>query len=214
MGWITSQNDTAPKQDSVVNDICLSWITSQNDTAPKQVGEVMGCPRVGLPVRTTLLQNPGRSEARTMRLDYQSERHCSKTEDFVKTLKRWLDYQSERHCSKTIPSSSWMKPSVGLPVRTTLLQNQRAILSVVFGLDYQSERHCSKTATCISYPYITLDYQSERHCSKTSAVICIPRYLLDYQSERHCSKTCSSATGPGTRLDYQSERHCSKTHQS
>ena len=56
-------------------------------------------------------------------LDYQSERHCSKTRRKPARAKKGLDYQSERHCSKTRPrtsnSSAW--------------------------LDYQSERHCSKT---------------------------------------------------------------------
>ena len=34
-GWITSQNDTAPKLVSDELGIGLRWITSQNDTAPK-----------------------------------------------------------------------------------------------------------------------------------------------------------------------------------
>ena len=35
----------------------------------------------------------------------------------------------------------------GLPVRTTLLQNRVGVLRVGHVLDYQSERHCSKTKT-------------------------------------------------------------------
>ena len=56
--WITSQNDTAPKR--YVNDptAFIGWITSQNDTAPKRSWR--------LPVSPS-------------QLDYQSERHCSKT---------------------------------------------------------------------------------------------------------------------------------------
>ena len=38
-------------------------------------------PEVGLPVRTTLLQNGGAGLYRFLRLDYQSERHCSKTDN-------------------------------------------------------------------------------------------------------------------------------------
>ncbi len=34
-------------------------------------------------------------------LDYQSERHCSKTIEFESNNPTELDYQSERHCSKT-----------------------------------------------------------------------------------------------------------------
>ena len=34
---------------------------------------------------------------------------------------------------------------VGLPVRTTLLQNSLAVMNLEGELDYQSERHCSKT---------------------------------------------------------------------
>ena len=34
-------------------------------------------------------------------LDYQSERHCSKTKAALAVYRKVLDYQSERHCSKT-----------------------------------------------------------------------------------------------------------------
>ncbi len=34
-------------------------------------------------------------------LDYQSERHCSKTVSVDYGTQNPLDYQSERHCSKT-----------------------------------------------------------------------------------------------------------------
>ncbi|KXB61364.1 hypothetical protein HMPREF1868_02104 [Olsenella sp. DNF00959] len=34
-------------------------------------------------------------------LDYQSERHCSKTGTVGEAITKELDYQSERHCSKT-----------------------------------------------------------------------------------------------------------------
>ena len=57
---------------------------------------------------------------------------------------------------------------VGLPVRTTLLQNISRTRRVEFGLDYQSERHCSKTFVLVEHTNLLLDYQSERHCSKTS----------------------------------------------
>ena len=41
-----------------------------------------------------------------MQLDYQSERHCSKTGMSGRGLSKALDYQSERHCSKTIGTNS------------------------------------------------------------------------------------------------------------
>ena len=33
--WITSQDDTAPKQRGITSRILRRWITSQDDTAPK-----------------------------------------------------------------------------------------------------------------------------------------------------------------------------------
>ena len=56
---------------------------------------------------------------------------------------------------------------VGLPVRTTLLQNKPIADSANSLLDYQSERHCSKTTVPPCVECAPLDYQSERHCSKT-----------------------------------------------
>ena len=55
--WITSQNDTAPKHYVSLDLDAECWITSQNDTAPKHVQALGDELRVGLPVRTTLLQN-------------------------------------------------------------------------------------------------------------------------------------------------------------
>ena len=55
--WITSQNDTAPKLLSRVDGASTGWITSQNDTAPKLPHVICDLFLVGLPVRTTLLQN-------------------------------------------------------------------------------------------------------------------------------------------------------------
>ena len=100
-GWITSQNDTAPKPRGMHAMHTSGWITSQNDTAPKHMSRLGHAARVGLPVRTTLLQNkcgatvsvgnvglPVRTtllqnicrDLGTLHaLDYQSERHCSKT---------------------------------------------------------------------------------------------------------------------------------------
>ena len=46
------------------------------------------------------------------KLDYQSERHCSKTDLSIATDNFTLDYQSKRHCSKTRPmtvtSALWL----------------------------------------------------------------------------------------------------------
>ena len=100
-GWITSQNDTAPKLLRCLLAVDTSWITSQNDTAPKRCGEFHRAGSVGLPVRTTLLQNGNLSHSQVHELDYQSERHCSKTEKYCPGVWQVLDYQSERHCSKT-----------------------------------------------------------------------------------------------------------------
>ena len=55
---ITSQNGTAPKRFSLRVDSRLSAITSQNGTAPKHVTGIL---------------------TQTLKCDYQSERHCSKT---------------------------------------------------------------------------------------------------------------------------------------
>ena len=123
LGAITSQNDTAPKRIDLSFAVTLGAITSQNDTAPKlSVSRAHGI-AVRLPVRTTLLQNGSHKVERRGRCDYQSERHCSKTENVPGALSSRCDYQSERHCSKT---------AHGLLVRSSLC-------------DYQSERHCSKT---------------------------------------------------------------------
>ena len=101
---------------------------------------------VGLPVRTTLLQNLPVEDRTEYVLDYQSERHCSKTKTRRLRNSERLDYQSERHCSKT-----------------KCVQREEAR-----ELDYQSERHCSKTYVIAAPPNSRLDYQSERHCSKTT----------------------------------------------
>ena len=99
---ITSQFDTAPKPRVLVPEPVHGLITSQFDTAPKQLFQ----------------RFRGRSE-----FDYQSVRHCSKTDDLVLLGTPRFDYQSVRHCSKTFL--------------------QRANIGSAF--DYQSVRHCSKT---------------------------------------------------------------------
>ena len=55
--------------------------------------------------------------------DYQSERHCAKTDEWDACLVSKFDYQSERHCAKT-GCCSRSRPG---------------------RFDYQSERHCAKT---------------------------------------------------------------------
>ena len=82
------------------------WITSQNDTAPKQIRLQTDGVTVGLPVRTTLLQNADTRWHLRYGLDYQSERHCSKTGIQMTAEGTVLDYQSERHCSKTSGQST------------------------------------------------------------------------------------------------------------
>ena len=107
-------------------------------------------------------------------LDYQSERHYSKTMTRFTSFLRKLDYQSERHCSKT----------------------DLSIATDNFTLDYQSKRHCSKTRPMTVTSALWLDYQSERHCSKTSRQSSPWCPMLDYQSERHCSKTRGARCSP------------------
>ena len=107
-------------------------------------------------------------------LDYQSERHYSKTMTRFTSFLWKLDYQSERHCSKT----------------------DLSIATDNFTLDYQSKRHCSKTRPMTVTSALWLDYQSERHCSKTSRQSSPWCPMLDYQSERHCSKTRGARCSP------------------
>ena len=89
-------------------------------------------------------------------LDYQSERHYSKTMTRFTSFLWKLDYQSERHCSKTRPMT----------------------VTSALWLDYQSERHCSKTSRQSSPWCPMLDYQSERHCSKTRGARCSPPFSV------------------------------------
>ena len=78
---ITSQNGTAPKRKTRCACSGLGAITSQNGTAPKH-DLVMGDELVvRLPVRTALLQNRCTLATQAQACDYQSERHCSKTQD-------------------------------------------------------------------------------------------------------------------------------------
>ena len=77
--------------------------------------------------------------------DYQSEWHCSKTEQVRALRYSRFDYQSEWHCSKTAQLAG-LRDSV---------------------FDYQSEWHCSKTRNFAFRGFLTFDYQSEWHCSKT-----------------------------------------------
>ena len=80
MRLITSQIDTAPKRVlfSVFFRPCL--ITSQIDTAPKLLRPLQVLER---------------------EFDYQSDRHCAKTNGLSQIAYSWFDYQSDRHCAKT-----------------------------------------------------------------------------------------------------------------
>ena len=101
---ITSQNGTAPKLCFGARHIMGGAITSQNGTAPKLIAICIMLIVVRLPVRTALLQNrylahldseevrlPVRTALlqnlrcltrRSLLCDYQSERHCSKTQAY------------------------------------------------------------------------------------------------------------------------------------
>ena len=83
-----------------------------------------------LPVSSTLLQNLCRAWAFGDGFDYQSVRHCSKTNPITGIYDYQFDYQSVRHCSKTVMEG-----------------NARYAV-----FDYQSVRHCSKTAS-MRFPY-------------------------------------------------------------
>ena len=48
-----------------------------------------------------MLQAEGLINGVIVRFDYQSVRHCSKTEPAHRCSRFWFDYQSVRHCSKT-----------------------------------------------------------------------------------------------------------------
>ena len=133
------------KTNDYINILLVGAITSQNDTAPKRYCHIQQPARVRLPVRTTLLQNKKKIAQEIGMCDYQSERHCSKTNDSTTSALDGCDYQSERHCSKT----------AGLPLVSP------------GWCDYQSERHCSKTGEWAKAEGMMCDYQSERHCSKT-----------------------------------------------
>ena len=114
-----------------------------------------------------LLQNNTPQLSSSMRFDYQSECHCSKTPRIRHRLRLQFDYQSECHCSKTRGGGC----------------------DAVVGFDYQSECHCSKTCPIHFRKRWMFDYQSECHCPKTHSRIVCACFLFDYQSECHCSKT-------------------------
>ena len=120
--WITSQFDTAPKQERTMPRQPQSWITSQFDTAPKHnlTGNISK--QVGLPVSSTLLQNPPLSAWASAALDYQSVRHCSKTLGAKpKPYVGWITSQFDT-APKQVRSIEHTN-IVGLPVSSTLLQN-------------------------------------------------------------------------------------------
>ena len=93
-GFITSQGDTAPKQWEPLVEVFRRFITSQGDTAPKQLRQALSPPSrfitsqgdtapkrrhvrqsvrpVSLPVRVTLLQNPGSFQIVRSPFHYQS----------------------------------------------------------------------------------------------------------------------------------------------
>ena len=143
-------------------------------------------------------------------MDYQSERHCSKTgQQWGSDTSSWTTSQNGT-APKPIPHKAPLA-SVGLPVRTALLQNvtDAALVVGAVGLPVRTAllQNGEQYGTC----HGLLDYQSERHCSKTHGSDIWSNTRLDYQSERHCSKTATTVDDTFAQLDYQSERHCSKT---
>ena len=145
LSWITSQNDTAPKQGLGHINTASGWITSQNDTAPKQQRNDDERDCVGLPVRTTLLQN------RTCDIHLYRRVGLPVRTTLLQNQDRAFDVQNfvGLPVRTTLLQNGWLprpvRLLVGLPVRTTLLQNMGNGIHFKFKLDYQSERHCSKT---------------------------------------------------------------------
>ena len=146
-----------------------------------------------------------------MECDYQSERHCSKTQFDGCAGNALCDYQSERHCSKTIAQSPFSNPgaitsqndtapkppwacpvswSVRLPVRTTLLQNayplSLALAKVRLPVRTTLLQNIAQAIANLS----RCDYQSERHCSKTQ-----------YQQGRKAIRAITSQNDTAPKLD-------------
>ena len=142
-----------------------------------------------LPVSSTLLQNVDSDGLAKIGFDYQSVRHCSKTELLIAATAPGL-----------ITSQFDTAPKPGV---------QRRRRGKLF--DYQSVRHCSKTSRRGTGADARFDYQSVRHCSKTRSRLLPYRAQFDYQSVRHCSKTRLPRSTESPEFDYQSVRHCSKT---
>ena len=63
-----------------------------------------------------------------------------------------------------------------LPVKTTLLQNERSATARLRRISYQSKRRCSKTRLRTSLRGSPISYQSKRRCSKTISLkpLCCP----------------------------------------
>ena len=164
---VTSQNDAAPKPTTPITPRRARSVTSQNDAAPKLDKLALTDDEDQLPVKTTLLQNAGKTDEEIaeisyqskrrcsktvclgincgMAISYQSKRRCSKTRDAKRDTSHWISYQSKRRCSKTRPRSPARPPGDQLPVKTTLLQNVSYRKLSKSRISYQSKRRCSKT---------------------------------------------------------------------
>ena len=99
---ITSQIDTAPKPRPHRHRVRGRLITSQIDTAPKRRGRLPSSPPSLITSQIdTAPKRAGVQGVVDRAFDYQSDRHCSKTESRTCTPPSLFDYQSDRHCSKT-----------------------------------------------------------------------------------------------------------------
>ena len=87
---------------SASGDPVYSWITSQFDTAPKQAIERINHVNVGLPVSSTLLQNPFVAFHNDPRVGLPVSSTLLQNGSPRATNGDVLDYQSVRHCSKTL----------------------------------------------------------------------------------------------------------------
>ena len=163
---VTSQNDAAPKHTLHVLAVPIRSVTSQNDAAPKHPSEMIVHKLDQLPVKTTLLQNNAHCDQSNLEISYQSKRRCSKTVlKCDRTRVRSVTSQNDAAPKpESYMATGWRDQ---LPVKTTLLQNQRVTRTWDGEISYQSKRRCSKTCHRQDTQKRGISYQSKRRCSKT-----------------------------------------------
>ena len=142
---ITSQSDTAPKQELCGAAAKSGLITSQIDTAPKQRGRAHHQERVWLPVRLTLRQNWQRAYRDRwavwlpVRLTLRQNHPVNPSLYVGVWLPVRLTLRQNRRRHGQCQGIVW------LPVRLTLRQNAKRLMTKMKEFDYQSDWHCAKT---------------------------------------------------------------------